>query len=85
MMTLNGFNIIESPHIQPVANMRVSPEFACIQSPELVASTNEWMREFFGTHLPMFIIGGDRFGMTDSIVAHPSQMAMLRAATVDKP
>jgi hypothetical protein len=28
--------------------MQVSPAFARIQSPELVASTNAWMAEFFG-------------------------------------
>jgi len=28
--------------------MQVSTEFARLQSPELVASTNAWMREFFG-------------------------------------
>lgn len=80
MNTLFGMKIIESPYITPVPKMQVSKEFERLQSPELVAETNAWMREFFGTHMPVYVFNpkaaglvGDRF-----IAMSPAHMAMLR-------
>jgi hypothetical protein len=72
MNTIFGMKIVVDKNIQPVPRMQVSPEFARIQSPELVASTNAWMREFFGTYLPYYVIGGS------TVVMHPRHVAMLR-------
>jgi hypothetical protein len=54
--TYKGMAVHESCHISPLPRMQVSPEFARIQSPELVASTNAWMLEFFGTYSPIYIL-----------------------------
>jgi hypothetical protein len=70
-MMLNGLRIIENPNIVPVPRMQVSADFARLQSPELVASTNAWMREFFGTYLPVYVIGR-------TAQMHPKHIATLK-------
>lgn len=47
-------DIVGNDYIGPIARVTVSPEFRRIQSPELVASTNVWMKEFFGTYTPVY-------------------------------
>lgn len=72
MNSLFGIKVIESPYLDlEMPRMQVSPEFARIQSPELVAETNRWMREFFGTYRPAYMIGG-------SLVTGARNIAMLR-------
>lgn len=41
-------------HIEPIANEQVSREFARIQSPELVAETNAWLKDRYGTYIPVY-------------------------------
>lgn len=83
-MKLYCMDIIESPFIGPVPNMQVSAEFERLQSPELVAETNAWMREFFGTHTPVYIfntkaLGLYMFGYGGEVIAmSPQHAAMLR-------
>lgn len=71
-LTFNGRRIIESALIEPVPRMQCSKRFREVQSPELVAKTNQWMLEFFGTQLPVYLIG------KQIVVMHPSHVAMLR-------
>lgn len=70
--SLFGLKIVESHNIFPVPRMQVSAEFERLQSPELVAETNKWMHEFFGTYLPVYIYNGE------NIIMSPKHMAMLR-------
>lgn len=81
MMTIGGMRIMENPMIEPVPRMRVSPEFARLQSPQLVVETNLWMREFFGTYLPTYVmdLGAAGLGFGKTVVMHPTHLAMLRA------
>lgn len=48
--TLFGLPVIVNPACEDLQRITVSAEFARLQSPELVASTNAWMLEFFGVH-----------------------------------
>lgn len=72
VQTLYGLRIVESPVIGPVPRMQVSKAFSEVQSPELVASTNAWMKEFFGMYEPVYLLNGD------SIAMSPKRAAMLR-------
>lgn len=73
MNTINGINIIESPHIPEVPNLQLSHNFtAC--SAAMKNHMNAWLREKFGTYFPTYMIGGN------TIVMHPKHAAMLRAS-----
>lgn len=56
MKTIFGMRVIINTMCENVPRMQVSAEFARVQSPELVASTNAWMLEFFGVHDVMYAI-----------------------------
>ena len=71
--SLFGLKIHENHNIKPVPRMQVSSEFERLQSPELVAETNAWMRKFFGTYLPVYIYNGD------TVIMSPKHMAMIKA------
>ncbi len=62
---------------QPQPRMRVSSEFARLQSPELVSETNAWMASFFGykNDIPEGTIY--EFGALDG-------MLLMNQATYDK-
>jgi len=45
-----GIPIVIDPALDYEPRMTCSPEFVRVQTPELVASTNAWMLEFFETH-----------------------------------
>ena len=55
MTTLNGIPIVVDDLVCSVPRVQVSDAFRKVQSPELVASTNAWMKGFFGTDEVSFI------------------------------
>lgn len=70
-----GIRIVESESLAPVPKFQVSAEFERLQSPELVASTNAWAREFFGVEHRAFLIA-------DTMLVNPNIGGELRAALV---
>lgn len=57
-ITYNGKKIVESPYVFPQPAMQVSEDFRRLQSPELVESTNAWMRDFFGLKEVAIVVPG---------------------------
>lgn len=81
--TLFGLPVIVNPACENVQRVTVSAEFARLQSPELVASTNAWMREFFGVHDVVYMVT-DHQRSRKLILMGPRAYAQLpveRAAT----
>lgn len=76
MSAIFGMPVIVNPMCDNVQRITVSAEFARIQSPELVASTNAWMMQFFGVHDVAYIIT-DSFNHRKSIVVGPKAHAQL--------
>ncbi len=60
-----GIRFVVTENIMPVPRMQVSPEFARIQSPDLVAKTNAWMEQRFGCYYPMYAMDQSTFRMGD--------------------
>ncbi len=79
METLMGMPVIINPLCDNVQRVSVSAEFARIQSPELVASTNAWMLKFFGAHDVAYIIT-DPCTSAKHFVIGPRKAAMLPRA-----
>ncbi len=61
MRTFMGLEVIVTEHIVITPRMQCSDEFCRIQSPELVASTNRWMLEFFGMQRSVWKAGNKLF------------------------
>ena len=74
MQTLLGMKVIKSPLITEVPRLQLSHDFnAC--SPEFKEEMNAWLRQRFGTYMPVYVIGGNIIAM------HPKNVAMLRMQT----
>ncbi len=86
MDTFNGLKVKVSPHCR-APRMTVSPEFARLQSPELVAATNIWMEKFFGWENRIYTIkpGALGLGSEGQIVMSPEHFAMLRLSDQYQP
>lgn len=61
---IGGIEFMVTPNIAPVPRVRVSPEFARIQSPDLVNKTNAWMAKFFGEEYPIYAIDKSAFHLS---------------------
>lgn len=74
--TIFGMPVHINPMCDNVQRVTVSAEFARIQSPELVADTNAWMLEFFGTHDVVYMVT-DPLTHKKSVVVGPKSHAQL--------
>lgn len=93
---ISGIKFMASPNILPVPRFQVSPEFARIQHPDLVAKTNAWMERRFGTYYPVYAIdpsafelsmyGGDvRSGSRQKVISvHISEWPRIKSALLAK-
>lgn len=70
-MRINGMNIIASPLITEVPRIQLSHDFN-VCSPEFKVEFNQWLKEHFGTYLPVYVISGNTIAM------HPKQVALLK-------
>lgn len=71
-----GMPIIIDASCDDVPRMRCSHEFVRVMTPELVASTNAWMLEFFGTEDKMYILDNPFTG-AKSLVMGPKSWAKM--------
>ncbi|MEO7579941.1 MAG: hypothetical protein ABIT83_20215 [Massilia sp.] len=69
----NGARIVENPMLGPTPRIQATQAFEAIQSPELVASTNAWMKDFFGMHDPIYFLENK------VVVMSPGNLQKLRA------
>jgi hypothetical protein len=68
-----GMNIVESSFITEVPRLQLSYNYCGTE--EFKAEMNEWLKQKFGTYMPVYIIGGNAIAM------HPNNVALLKMQT----
>lgn len=71
-MILHGMKVVESTLVREVPRLQLRQEFnACSEG--VKGEMNRWLRDRFGTYLPVYVVGGD------TVLMHPISAAALRA------
>lgn len=65
--TFGGMRVISSPLVTRAPRFELSQKFRETMPPALVASTQAWCTEFFGTYMPVYI-----FQAENKVVVHTS-------------
>lgn len=84
MNTFFGIKVVESPHVQPVPVLQLSPTFEWC-TPEFRAKTNAWLLERFGTMEVAYFFNPRALGLAGSpgVLLNPKQVAMLKQYSRD--
>jgi hypothetical protein len=62
IVNISGMNIVISPYLGPIPKVQLSTGCPCTDG--FRENYNHWLKEFFGTEEPMFILNGKLFTST---------------------
>lgn len=63
--TFGGMRVISSPLVTRAPRFELSQKFRETMPPALVASTQAWCTEFFGTYMPVYVMQAEKKMVVD--------------------